>query len=300
MKTNNSKKTRALPALILAVVAVIAGLWLVGDQAAQPALLTNPGEIAVHFIDVGQGDCTLIEAQGHFMLIDGGERGSEDAVIKYLNNQGVKTLDYVVATHPHSDHIGGLAYGILEAFPVGTVIAPRFSQENTPTTNTYEIFLDAVSALAANGTKALYAKPGDQYTLGDASFTILGPLSEDGKNYNNDSVALRADYQNSAAVFTGDAEQSAEKAMVQQWGAGLQAGLLKGGHHGSKTSSCEEFLSAVQPVFFVASCGIGNSYGHPSQDILDRCAEMGIRVHRTDTSGTIVFVSDGTAWALAS
>ena len=257
--------------------------WLLETYSPAPA-----DSVAVHFIDVGQGDCTLVEAQGHFMLIDGGERGSETRVIKYLRQRKVGRLDYVVATHPHSDHIGGLAYGVLAAFPVGTVIAPRFSKENTPATQTYEKFLDAVAVLAANGTAAEYARPGQAYALGEARFTILGPLSEDGENYNNDSVVLRLEYQNSAALFTGDAEKSAEKALVKQYGEGLRADLLKAGHHGSKTSSAEAFLRAVMPGDAVICCGAGNSYNHPSTETLERFEALGITVHRTDIEGNIV------------
>jgi len=256
--------------------------WLLDPSPA-------PGDgLTVHFIDVGQGDCELIEAQGHFLLIDAGERGNEDKVIKYLRSQGVEALDYVVATHPHSDHMGGLAYGVLEAFPVGTVIAPRFSPENTPTTLTYEKFLDCVTELVAAGTKAEYARPGKTYPLGEASFTILGPLKEDGKNYNNDSVVLRVEYQNSAALFMGDAEKKVESALLKEWGEGLRADLLKAGHHGSKTSSNEDFLYIVEPSDVVISCGVGNSYGHPHREVLDRCRAYGIRVSRTDIEGNIV------------
>jgi len=257
--------------------------WLIDLPVSAPA-----GGLAVHFIDVGQGDCELIEAQGHFLLIDGGERGNEEKVIKYLRQQGVEKLDYVVSTHPHSDHMGGLAYGVLAAFPVGTVIAPRFSPENTPTTQTYEKFLDAVTGLAANGTAAKYARPGDVYPLGEASFTILGPLKEDGRNYNNDSVILRVEYQSRAALFMGDAEKPVEAALVAAYGAGLRADLLKAGHHGSKTSSNEDFLRAVLPGDIVISCGVGNSYGHPSAEVLSRCGALGIRVSRTDIDGTVV------------
>ena len=278
---------RCLSALLLALALLLSLAacdisWLF-DPSPAPT-----GGLAVHFIDVGQGDCELIEAQGHFLLIDGGERGSEEKIVKYLRQQGVERLDYVVSTHPHSDHMGGLAYGVLEAFPVGTVIAPRFSPENTPTTQTYEKFLDAVTELVANGTAAKYARPGDAYPLGDASITILGPLKEDGKNYNNDSVVVRVDYQNSTALFMGDAEKSVEAALVKEYGEGLRADLLKAGHHGSKTSSNEDFLRAVRPSDIVISCGLGNSYGHPSPEVLERCKAMGIRVSRTDIDGTVV------------
>ena len=254
------------------------------------------GGLVVHFIDVGQGDCELIGAGGRWMLIDGGERGSEDGIIKYLRRQGVERLDYVVATHPHSDHMGGLAYGVLEAFPVGTVIAPRFSPENMPTTQTYEKFLDAVGALVADGAKAEYAVPGRKYALGGASVTILGPLCEDGKNYNNDSVVVRVETQNGAALFMGDAEKKVEKALLEQYGAGggagLRADLLKAGHHGSKTSSTEDFLRVVMPKDVAISCGAGNSYGHPSPETLERCEALGIGVSRTDVEGTIQLTID--------
>ncbi|MCL2106194.1 MAG: MBL fold metallo-hydrolase, partial [Oscillospiraceae bacterium] len=207
---------KALPTVVLVAILFVLGSlpgwmgrsgWMDILRPAEAAAASAEGSLRIHVIDVGQGDSILIDAQGEFMLIDGGERGQEDTVVQYLRDQGVEELRYVVATHPHTDHIGGLAYGVLAAFPVGTVIAPRFSPENTPTTQTYEKFLDAVTGLAANGTAAKYARPGDVYPLGEASFTILGPLKEDGRNYNNDSVILRVEYQSRAALFMGDAEK---------------------------------------------------------------------------------------------
>jgi len=247
----------------------------------------------VHFIDVGQGDSTLIQANGKYMLIDGGERGSETTVVKYLNRLGVEHLDLVVATHPHSDHIGGLAYGILDAFSVGTLIAPQLSKEHTPTTQTYEQFLRAAAKLKKAGTTVSFARPGTEYELGEAVCTILGPLKEDGEEYNNDSVITRVQYGNFAVLVTGDAERGVEKQLVDRWGKGLQTALLKAGHHGSGTSSSRVFLSAVHPQAIVISCGADNSYGHPHEDVLQRCGDMGIQVFRTDTLGTVVFGSDG-------
>jgi len=278
---------RRLSALLLAIALLLSLAACDFSWLFDPSPAPTDG-LTVHFIDVGQGDCELIEAQGHFMLIDGGERGSEEKIIKYLRRQGVEKLDYVISTHPHSDHMGGLAYGVLEAFPVGTVIAPRFSPENTPTTQTYEKFLDAVTELTKNGTAAKYARPGDVYSLGEAAITILGPLKEDGRNYNNDSVIVRVECKNSAALFMGDAEKSVETALLKEYGAGLRADLLKAGHHGSKTSSNEDFLSMVRPADIVITCGVGNSYGHPSPEVLARCKAMGIRVSRTDIDGTVV------------
>jgi beta-lactamase superfamily II metal-dependent hydrolase len=230
------------------------------------------------------------------MLIDGGERGSEDEVTKYLRGQGVERLEYVVATHPHSDHVGGLAYGILESFPVGTVIAPRLSAENMPGTRSYEVFLEAVGRLARGGTKAVYARPGQEFPLGEATVRVLGPLREDAENHNNNSVVLQIRYKESAALFTGDAEKSAEAALADRWGGALRSDLLKAGHHGSKTSSNEGFLALANPSAVVVSCGVGNGYGHPSPEVLQRCRARGVAVFRTDIDRTVVFVSDGTGF----
>jgi len=283
-------RTIAAAAGVLALALVF---WFAGSPLFGPAGPVSGADFQVHFIDVGQGDCELILVQGHAMLIDGGERGNEDKVTKYLVDQGVSRLDYVVATHPHSDHMGGLAYGILESFPVGTVIAPRLSAENTPDTRTYEAFLNAVSRLVEQGTKAAYAQPGQEYPLGDAVIRILGPLSEDRRNYNNDSVIIQVLYKNTSALFMGDGEKAVENALIGQWGDTLRADLLKAGHHGSKTSSNEKFLKLVNPSALVITCGAGNSYGHPSPEVLERCKAMNISVLRTDIDGTIVFVSDG-------
>lgn len=290
------KKTNPATLLILIAVAALALLLsYIPALRDQESGDRNQGNAAfqVHFIDVGQGDCTLISADGKFMLVDGGERGSEEGVVKYLRDHGVGRLEIVIATHPHSDHMGGLAYGILEAFPVGTVIAPRFSAENMPTTQTYERFLQVVGALAKQGTAARFAKPGEEFTLGQAVCTILGPLEEDGENYNNDSVIARVRYGNVSVLLTGDAEKKVETQLVKRWGAGLQATLLSAGHHGSNTSGSEAFLGAVQPQVIAISCGAGNSYGHPHAAVLERCRAMNIRIFRTDTDGTVAFGSDG-------
>ncbi|MDR0531728.1 MAG: MBL fold metallo-hydrolase [Oscillospiraceae bacterium] len=283
--------------LILAAVVALAlasylPQWL--RAPAQPRVNAGVAQLTLHFIDVGQGDCTLIQAGGQSMLIDGGERGSEELVTNYLKAQNVERLDYVVATHPHSDHIGGLAYGVLEAFPVGTIIAPRLSQTHMPTTQTYERFLQCVAQCKQEGAQAVFARAGDTYELGPARFQLLGPLQEDGRNYNNDSVALRLSLGEVGVLMTGDAEQPAEKRMLAEWGEALRAQLMKAGHHGSKTSSTEQFLRAVQPESVVISCGLYNTYGHPSPEVLARCKALGISVCRTDIDGTLVFASDGT------
>jgi len=281
----------------LGILLLALSYWFVDTPFSSPAGPASDAVFQVHFIDVGQGDCALVLAQGHAMLIDGGERGSEGEVTKYLKDQGVSRLDYVVATHPHSDHIGGLAYGILESFPVGMVLAPRLSQDNTPDTHTYEAFLNAVNQLVAQGAKAVYAQPGQEYPLGDAVVRVLGPLCEDRGGYNNNSVVVQVAFKDVRALFMGDAEKAAEDALVRQWGGALRSDVLKTGHHGSKTSSGDAFMKVVNPRAVVISCGVYNSYGHPSQEVLARCKARNIKVLRTDIDRTAVFVSDGATWA---
>ncbi|MDR2752808.1 MAG: MBL fold metallo-hydrolase [Oscillospiraceae bacterium] len=300
------KKSTRTTALILAGVVALAVLgylpnWLHRDGWVDILMPSTTmadeghGDVGfrARFIDVGQGDCELIECDGQFLLIDGGERGNEERVVRTLKALGVERLDFVVATHPHSDHIGGLAYGILAAFPVGTVIAPRISAENAPTTQTYEQFLRAVAVLAKAGTNAVYAAPGQEYQLGRAKITVLGPLREDGTSYNNDSVGLRVAFGACSVLLCGDAEQRAESDFVAQWGDGLRSNVLKAGHHGSRTSSTEEFLRAAAPQAAVISCGADNTYGHPNPAVLARFAALKIPVYRTDLEETIVFASDG-------
>ncbi len=297
---NKRDKTRVVTAAALAgiVLLVVLGYlpsWLGASgwrNLLQPPQPRTAG-LTVHFIDVGQGDSILIQAQGEAMLIDGGERGQEETVIRYLREQGIKELRYVIATHPHSDHMGGLAYGVLEAFPIREVIAPRLPENMMPTTRTYETFLKALAKIRQEqGTLATPAQPGQTHRLGEAEFTILGPLA-DSEEMNNYSVAIRLQYGSSAVLLTGDAEKEAEALMTEHWGTALDADLLKAGHHGSKTSTGKKLLEAVTPENVVICCGVDNSYNHPHVDTLARLAEYGIAVFRTDLDGTVVFCSDG-------
>ncbi len=242
------------------------------------------GNLKVHFIDVGQGDSTLIEQNGHFMLIDAGERDQGEGVVSYLKKQGVKKLDYVVGTHPHSDHIGGLAE-VLRAFDVGRVIMP--AKEHT--TKTYENLLDEI---AGQNLKITLPKVGNTYELGDSSFQIIAPVRDYGDNLNNWSVGIRLTYGENRFVFCGDAEKEAEEDMISN-GLDLKADVLKVSHHGSSTSSSGRFVDLVDPDYGIISCGKNNDYGHPHKEIRAMLKERNIKSFRTDELGTIVAVSDG-------
>ena len=232
---------------------------------------------------------------GQAMLIDSGEKEEAETVLDYLKKQGVKKLDYIVVTHPHSDHMGSMSE-IISAVDVGKVIAPRVSDELTPTSKTYESFL---KALRDKALKLTAAKAGTVYTFEAVSedgkkppeFEILAPLN-DYDDLNNYSVVLKLTYGSTAYLFTGDAEKKAEKDILES-GADLDADVLKLGHHGSSTSTSAKFLEAVSPDYCIIQCGTGNKYGHPHKETVDAVTEFGAKWYSNDRDGTIVVYSDG-------
>ena len=240
-------------------------------------------EMTVHFLDVGQGDATLILCGGEAMLIDAGDNGQGTNVQNYLRKQGVEALKYVVCTHPDEDHIGGMDV-ILYKFECETV----FVTEEEKDTDTYR---DVADAMAQKGYSRTLPVPGQQYPLGDAAFTILGP-SAIGSGSNDNSIAILLTHGEDVFLFTGDAEEEEESALLAG-GLPLDADVYKTGHHGSRTSSSKDFLEAVSPVCAVISCGEGNSYGHPHAETLNNLRAMGVSVYRTDEQGTIVAASSG-------
>lgn len=266
-------------------------------DAAVNSFIDKDADLEIHFIDVGQGDCSLIMWEGASMLIDCGERDYAETVKKYLKKQGVKKLDYIIATHPHSDHIGGMG-DIISEFEVGKVIAPRVSEDMTPTTKTYERFLQA---LKDKSLKLTAAKPDTTYTLSSTAvsaaeksppkFEVLAPV-KDYDDLNNYSVVIKLTYGTTSYLFTGDAEKEAELDILEN-GADVDADVLKVGHHGSSTSSCDEFYEAVSPEICVIQCGEGNSYGHPHKETIDTINSSGAKVYRNDTDGTVIVYSDG-------
>ena len=246
--------------------------------------------LSVHFIDVGQGDCIYVRTpDGTGMLIDAGENGSSGKVLSYLDRYGSRTLSYVVATHPHSDHVGSLDE-VISGCTVKNVVMPRLSAGNTPATTTYSNLLTAVKQSKA---KTIAAKPGMIFDLQTASCTILSP-SKQSDNLNDMSVVLRLDYGDTSFLFTGDAERAAEKEMLDgKYATLLHVDVLKLGHHGSNTSTSAAFLKAVDPAYAVISCGAGNDYGHPHRETMQKLAKTDIEVLRTDRQGSIRFYSDG-------
>lgn len=240
-------------------------------------------EMKVHFIDVDQGDSTFIELpNGEAMLIDAGETDQADKVVTYIYTQGYDTIDYVVATHAHSDHIGGLP-----------VVLDSFNIENfyiTSAVATTSIYEDMLNAVDKSGATVHDVMAGDViYNEANLLIEVVAPKEIDYDEQNNNSIVIKLTYGDDKFLFTGDAEKSEEDGI---W-TNIKCDVLKVGHHGSDSSSSSNFLKKVEPSYAVISCGLHNSYGHPTDDVLKRLEDRSIDVYRTDLQGTIVFASDG-------
>lgn len=244
------------------------------------------GKLAIHFIDVGQGDSTLIQfPNGEVSLIDGGTRNNGEKVVEYLQKLRIKKIDYLIATHPHEDHIGGLPK-VVKNFEIGKVYMPN------KTANT-RIFEELLSEIDNKGLKITLAKGGDTIIdEGQLKYTVLAPNREDYDNTNNFSIVTKVKYKNNSFIVTGDAEKESELEMLQG-NYDLKANVLRVGHHGSSTSSIDEFIEEVDPEHAVISLGKDNTYGHPHTEIVDKFSKMEINILRTDELGNIVFISDG-------
>ena len=245
---------------------------------------SSAGQMEVHFIDVGQGDATLIACDGHYMLIDAGNNDKGTAVQSYLMSQGVEKLDYVIGTHPDADHIGGLDV-VIYKFDCDTIIMPNVAND----TRTYD---DVVQAMKSKGYQTTYPVVGETYTLGGATFTIVAPNADYGNDMNDWSVGVLVQNGNNRFLFTGDAEEKAEEDILNN-GIDISADVYAAAHHGSKTATSQAFLDKVSPTYVVISAGEGNKYGHPHAEVLNRLRAAGISVFRTDEQGTIVATSDG-------
>ncbi len=278
----------ALALTVAETVGLVDGVFDGLEQTIGELYVDDNKGLTVHYLDVGQGDCSLLICDGKSMLIDAGENGHEKDIINYLRSQNIEKLDYIIASHQHSDHIGGLAE-VIEEFGCDTLIMPRLTKAQTPTNSTYKEFLNAIKK---SGIKTLSSKSGDIYSLGSAVIEIFGPVTNDADDINNMSVIMKVTHGDNSFLFTGDAEKEEELEVIET-DADLDCDVLKAGHHGSKTSSSKEFLEKVTPELCIIQVGENNDYGHPHSAALKRINKYTDEIYRNDLCGDIVVYSDG-------
>lgn len=265
------------------ILSVLLALTLVLPGSAVTAKADGQGNMAVHFIDVGQGLAILVQSGGENLLYDGGNRSHADEVVQYLKNQQIETINYMISSHYDEDHLGGLVK-CLDNFEVDHVLGSDY-------VHTSDLFNTFMNTATAHAIIVEYPSVGDTYEFGTGSFTVMAP---DGisQNSNDNSVVIRLVNGNNSFMFMGDAEETSEQDMIST-GMNLDCDVLSLGHHGSASSTSWDLLEAASPSWAVISCGLNNSYGHPAAETMGKLSDMDIPVFRTDDQGTVIALSDG-------
>lgn len=286
------RKIRKIICIIIGIIIVLFILLngdFINNATASVSNINNSnennnvdGSLSVHFIDVGQGDCIYINQGEYNMLIDAGNNEDGEKLVSYLKSLNVNGFDYVIGTHPHEDHIGGMD-DIINNFEIENYYMP----DKLSTTKTFE---DVLDALDAKGLSYNVPKIDDEFKLGDATFKVIYS-GDDTNDINDSSIVLKMTYGDNSFLFTGDATSNVEEIILNK---DIKSDVLKVAHHGSSYSSTTEFLDKVNPKYAVISVGTNNSYNHPASITLQKLSNRDITVYRTDLDGTIIFTSDGT------
>lgn len=263
---------------------LIISLFQCSVNSKENAIENNKNTMKVHFIDVGQGDSILIQVNNKNLLIDSGPSESEDNLVKYLKAQNISKFDYIIATHPHEDHIGNMSY-VINNFDVSTFYAPKVE-------NSTKAFETMVESLVRKNLKIKVLKANvKSINLGENVIVdVFSPTSNTYEDLNNYSPIIKISYGDTSFLFTGDAEELSENEVLNA-GFDLKCDVLKIGHHGSSSSTSEKFLKACNPSITVISVGKDNTYGHPTNSVLSRIKET--TIYRTDINGNILIISDG-------
>lgn len=236
--------------------------------------ITDTGNLKVYYFDVGQADSILIVNNNKTMLIDAGNNDDGELIVNNIKKLGISKLDYVIGTHPHEDHIGGLD-NVIDAFDIGTIYMPKV-QTNTKT------FEDVLDSISNKNLTVTAPQIGDKFQVGNANCEVMS-TGEDSSNLNSTSIVIRMEYNNKSYLFMGDAEKINEDS--REW---PETDILKVGHHGSSTSSSQRFLNQIKPKIAVIQLGQGNKYGHPHDEVIKRLEKIGVAIYRTDLQKDIL------------
>ena len=292
--TKRDKYSKIAFYIFVAILIIAVGIHLYGKyneaKQAREAMAKSDGLFTAHFIDVGQGDATLLcSPDGRNMLIDCGPTSSADYLVKYLSDCDVKSLEYLILTHPHEDHYGG-AFRVIESFPVENFIVHEDFADNYPCNKLiYEMSNDSFDT----ETQIIETQKGQSFEFADcASFEIISPDETDPDDLNDSSLCFIVEFGDTAFMFTGDAEKGSEKDILNA-GYDIDSDVFQAGHHGSRSSNTQAFVEALSPEYVVISCKESNRYGHPHKEALEVFEENNVIVLRTDILGSIVISSDG-------
>ena len=282
-KRSNKKITLTYLFLIILLLAFISFVYISYYDNSNAIKVSNEElrGIKISFLDVGQADSILVQVDNENMLIDAGNNNDGKNIVDYLNKQNITNFKYVIGTHAHEDHIGGMD-NIIQSFNIEHFYMP----DVITTTKTFEDVLDSLE-----NKKIRFETPNidDKLNLGEALIDIIY-VGNDDNNLNNTSIVLKITYKNMKFLFTGDIEKDIEKELLNK---DISANILKVAHHGSSTSSSKSFIKKVSPEYAIISVGKNNSYNHPNKSTLDTLNEYNIKTLRTDELGTIILSSDG-------
>lgn len=285
-KQKGNKKGQIITVIVFALIFIVGGYFALDKGNDTKGLGNVSGKLEVSYLDIGQGDAAYIRVNDFDILVDAGPRSDADRLIKQLKDKNIDDFEIVIATHPHEDHIGGMVK-VFDEYKVENFYMPK-------TTHTTKTFENMMMAVKNEGIKVQTIKEGMKFDLGEgAQIDVYSPMYESYEEFNDYSPIMKLTFGDVDLIFTGDAEAHAEQEVVAKYPKNLKGDVLKFGHHGSSTSSTDEFVKAVSPEFGIISCGVDNKYGHPHRETLDKINKYGIKAYRTDKQGQITLTSDG-------